>query len=111
MHAIYSDDHTERLVEKVAELASDKGFYEGSASDGSVLRVLSDKTNSMILEAAAYVYAKAQQSFVLGRYNSVSGLDGFTAANRPNEDRNWPVASETLSLRKQALECSSPIGV
>jgi len=57
-HAIYSDDYTKKLLEKVADLASNRGFYEGITSHGSRIRVLSDKTNSMILEAAAYVLLK-----------------------------------------------------
>jgi len=54
-HAVYSDDYTRKLVEETSRVASDKGFEEGISSDGTVLHVLSDKTNSMILEAAAYV--------------------------------------------------------
>jgi hypothetical protein len=58
MHAIFSDEYAKKLLEKVVGLGSDKGFYEGITADGLPLSVLSDKTNSMILEAAAYALLK-----------------------------------------------------
>jgi len=42
---------------RVASLASESGFYEATASDGLILRVMLDKTNSAILEAV-YVMRK-----------------------------------------------------
>ena len=60
MHAIYPDDYTAELVEKVSSLSSQGGFYEGIGSDGAALKVLSDKANSMILQAAAYAIRTQQ---------------------------------------------------
>jgi len=54
-HAIYGNDYTATLMSHMAKLQSDGGFYEGIfEDDGSTLPVLSDKTNAMIIEAAAY---------------------------------------------------------
>jgi len=81
MHVIYSDEYTSRLVEKVAELGSENGFYEGIVSDGTVLQILSDKTNSMILQAAAYARAKALQTRIEGTDQFALGLEKTTCTS------------------------------
>jgi len=75
MHVIYSDDYSAKLIAKASTLASERGFYEGITPDGTVLEVLSDKTNSMILQAAAYSRAKALQTHIEGAGESPLGLE------------------------------------
>jgi hypothetical protein len=52
-HALYDTAYTRALTAAMAPLASAGGFREGLA-DGRPVEVLTDKTNSLILEAAAY---------------------------------------------------------
>jgi len=85
MHAIYSDDYTTRLIQKVSSELSENGFYEGVASDGTVLRVLTDKSNSMILQAAAYARQRVEGSFLDVRDGLFQGITGTaTKCNRPD---------------------------
>jgi hypothetical protein len=53
-HAVYNNEYTQKLVNKVASLATERGFLEGVMEDGKTVDVLSDKTNGMILQAARY---------------------------------------------------------
>jgi hypothetical protein len=55
-YALYKDEYSRKLVEHTMGLREDGGFLEGSSSDGSIIiNSVTDKTNAMILEAAAYV--------------------------------------------------------
>lgn len=95
MEAVYSDDYTSKLIEKVSSLRSESGFYEGIASDGTVLRVLSDKTNSMILEAATYACQRLE-----GRRLSLGQglLEGITGS---------PLRSEAIHCHMSAAPARS----
>jgi hypothetical protein len=85
MHAIYSDDYTAKLIEKASSTVSEKGFYEGAASDGSTLQVLTDKTNSMILQAAAYARQRVEGSSLDVRDGLLQEITGTaTKCNRPD---------------------------
>ncbi|MEM2129740.1 MAG: DUF3131 domain-containing protein [Candidatus Bathyarchaeia archaeon] len=53
-HAIYDNEYTGILVNRVSGLATSRGFLEGILVNGQVVGVLSDKTNSIILLAASY---------------------------------------------------------
>jgi len=57
-YAIYGDEYSKRLVDKVKNLVTEEGFLEGVTVNGEILNIVTDKTNSMILEAAAYAYLK-----------------------------------------------------
>jgi hypothetical protein len=54
MHAIWPSSYTEKLVDYVLPAKTDKGFYEGVDENGRVLGILTDKTNSLIINAARY---------------------------------------------------------
>jgi len=54
-HALYGTGYTDTLVQNlVPQLATDQGFYEGVDESGRVIKVLTDKTNGMIINAARY---------------------------------------------------------
>ncbi|MBS7638846.1 DUF3131 domain-containing protein, partial [Candidatus Bathyarchaeota archaeon] len=53
-HAIYNNQYTRILIDKVSRLETKKGFLEGIMEDGVPLEMLTDKTNGMILQAARY---------------------------------------------------------
>lgn len=54
MYAIWPTEYTEKLVKYVLRTKTDKGFYEGVNEDGKIIRVLTDKTNALIISAARY---------------------------------------------------------
>jgi hypothetical protein len=53
-HAVYDNEYTRTLVSQVSSLVTERGFLEGVMENGGTVDVLSDKTNSMILQAACY---------------------------------------------------------
>jgi hypothetical protein len=53
-HAVYNNEYTNTLVEKVLPLATETGFLEGITEDGKTVAVLNDKTNGLILQAVRY---------------------------------------------------------
>ena len=61
MHAIWPSSYTERLVGYVLSAKTDMGFYEGVDENGRVIRILTDKTNSLIINAARYALDLAVQ--------------------------------------------------
>ena len=54
MHAIWPSSYTEKLVDYVLGAKTDSGFYEGVDENRRVIRILTDKTNSLIINAARY---------------------------------------------------------
>jgi len=54
MHAIWSSSYTETLIQYVSGVETEKGFYEGIDEEGRIISILTDKTNSLIINAARY---------------------------------------------------------
>jgi len=61
MHAIWPSSYTEKLVEYVSEARTPWGFYEGVDENGQVIPILTDKTNSLIINAARYAMERAKK--------------------------------------------------
>lgn len=55
-HALWKTEYTETLIQDLMlQLVTDQGFCEGVDESGKVIQALTDKTNSMIINAAGYV--------------------------------------------------------
>jgi hypothetical protein len=61
-YALYNkDEYSRKLVEHTMELKREGGFLEGLSSDGStIINSATDKTNAIILEAAAYALSTSK---------------------------------------------------
>jgi hypothetical protein len=58
-HAIYNTSYTRDLLDEYLErVETDNGYMEGVDEDGAVMRILTDKTNSLIINAARYRHAQ-----------------------------------------------------
>ena len=54
-HALYHTSYTESMIQSLTDqLITDQGFYEGVDESGRVIHVLTDKTNSLVINAARY---------------------------------------------------------
>ncbi|MCD6530485.1 DUF3131 domain-containing protein [Candidatus Bathyarchaeota archaeon] len=60
MHAIWPSSYTETLIQYVSRDETEEGFYEGVDEEGKTIAILTDKTNSLIINAARYAL-KAQK--------------------------------------------------
>lgn len=54
MYAIWPSNYTKKLIDYVLRTKTDNGFYEGVDENGRVIQILTDKTNSLIINAARY---------------------------------------------------------
>lgn len=60
MHAIWDNNYTLMLVNYVMKTKTPNGFYEGVDENGNMIYLMTDKTNSIIINAARYALAKSR---------------------------------------------------
>lgn len=99
MHAIWPSSYTEKLVEYVSKARTSGGFYEGVDENGQTVSILTDKTNSLIINAARYAIERATPS----PSPSPTPAGGYTLRVRVLDwDMKDPVANATVHLNGDA---------
>jgi hypothetical protein len=104
MHAIWGNNYTLMLVNYVMKTKSPNGFYEGVDERGNMIYLLSDKTNSLIVNAARYALEKANPPTIVGPAKiDVYPGDTTTLHFFINHSLNLPV-SVSVSVPGSALK-------
>jgi len=90
MHAIWENEYTSLLLNYVMKAKTPNGFYEGVDENGNIIYIMTDKTNSLIINAARYALEKAKPPSLVVQ----ATLETF-----PGESMTLPVlVNHSLSL-------------
>lgn len=83
-YALYPSDYSKKLVDFVSNLGTQQGFYEGYLESGKRIDFLTDKTNGMILQAAAYALSNPVKLNINTEADSPNILQSHISLTRNN---------------------------